>query len=58
MSRWRVTHIAPTGRRCRLLLSAHTTAAAEAQALLALGEARALACIRLTPPTPQPQQHV
>lgn len=57
MSRWRITHVGPTGQRHRLVVLAHTTAAAQAQAVLALGEALALACIRLTPLTPQPQQH-
>lgn len=47
MSRWRVTHIAPTGRRHCLLVSAATHTSASAQAELALGEARALSCIRL-----------
>lgn len=48
MSRWRVTHIAPTGQRHRLLVSAATHTSAAAQAELALGTARALSCIRLT----------
>ena len=47
MSRWRITHVAPTGLRQRLLVSAASVAAAQASALLALGEARALSCIRL-----------
>lgn len=51
MARWRITHIAPTGRRHRLLVSASTHTSATAQAVLALGEPRALSCIRLTPPT-------
>ena len=48
MSCWRVTHIAPTGKRHRLLVTATTTTSAAAQAVLALGEALALSCIRLT----------
>lgn len=48
MNRWRVTHIAPTGRRHRLVLEATTNTAATAQALLTLGEALVLSCIRLT----------
>lgn len=52
MSRWRVTHIAPTGRRHRLLVSAATHTSAAAQAELALGTARALSCIRLAADTP------
>ncbi|MDO9571155.1 MAG: hypothetical protein Q7J58_17535 [Hydrogenophaga sp.] len=47
MNRWRVTHVAPSGRRHRLLVSAATHTSAAAQAELALGAARALSCIRL-----------
>lgn len=48
MNRWRVTHIAPTGQRHRLLVDATNNTSAAAQAVLALGEALALSCIRLT----------
>lgn len=51
MSRWRVTHIAPTGQRRRLVVNATTNTSAAAQAVLALGEPLALSCIRLTPAT-------
>lgn len=51
MSRWRVTHIAPTGQRHRLVVDATTNTSAAAQAVLTLGEALALSCIRLTAAT-------
>lgn len=51
MNRWRITHIAPTGQRRRLLVHAATNAAATAQVERALGAALALACIRLTADT-------
>jgi hypothetical protein len=57
MSRWRVTHVGPTGRRHRVWVTARTTTHAQAQVLLALGEARAMACIRLLP-TKQQLRHV
>lgn len=58
MNRWRITHIGPTGRRHRLVVTARTTVNVQAQVLLALGDALAMACIRLTPAKPQPQHHV
>lgn len=55
MSRWRITHIAPTGQRHRLVIHAATNTSATSQALLALGEALALSCIRLTAGAPHTQ---